>query len=144
MPMLVQATKWAANKMPKKITPKTHAIIDYAMAAGFFGMAAFFWRRDKRAAVSCLVCGAAETMNSLLTDYPGGVSRAVSFETHGAIDLGLIGLVASLPGLMRFSRQPEARFFGWQGVAMAAVTGLTDFKGKGEAGPFKRMLKRTA
>ncbi len=128
MPMLVQATKWAAEKMPKTITPKTHAILDYGMAAGFFGMAAFFWKRDKRASVSCLVCGAAETMNALLTDYPGGVSRAVSFETHGAIDVGLIGLVASLPGLMRFSRQPEARFFRLQGMTMAAVTGLTDFR----------------
>lgn len=144
MPMLVRATKWATKKMPKKITPKTHAILDYAMAAGFFGMAAFFWKRDKRAAVSCLVCGAAETMNSLLTDYPGGVSRAISYETHGTIDVGLIGLAATLPGLMRFSRQPEARFFGLQGVAMAAVAGLTDFEGTGEAGGSKRRLKKTA
>lgn len=129
MPMLVEATKWAANRMPKRITPKTHAILDYAMAAGFFGMATFFWKRDKRAAVSCLVCGTAQTMNSLLTDYPGGVSRAVDFETHGTIDVGLIGLAASLPALMRFSRRREARFFGLQGAAMAAVCGLTDFKG---------------
>ncbi len=127
MPLLVRATKWATEKMPKTITPKTHAILDYAMVAGFFGMAAFFWKRDKRAAVSCLVCGAAETMNALLTDYPGGVSRAISLETHRTIDVGLVGLVASLPGLMRFSKQPEARFFGLQGAAMAAVTGLTDF-----------------
>ncbi len=144
MPMLVRATKWATEKMPKTITPKTHAIIDYAMAAGFFGMAAFFWRRDKRASVSCLLCGVAEAMNSLLTDYPGGVSRAISFETHGTIDVGLIGLVASLPGLMRFSRQAEARFFGLQGAAMAAVCGLTDFQTTGEAGWSKRRLKRTA
>ena len=56
MPLLDQAAKWTTNKMPKVITPKAHAIIDYAMAASFFGMAAFFWRRNKRAAVSALVC----------------------------------------------------------------------------------------
>ena len=59
MPLLDKAAKWTTNKMPKVITPKAHAIIDYAMAASFFGMAAFFWRRNKRAAVSALVCGAA-------------------------------------------------------------------------------------
>jgi hypothetical protein len=128
MPMLVKATKWAAGKMPKAITPRTHAIIDYAMAAGFFGMAALFWKRNPRAAVSCLVCGAAETLTPLLTDYPGGVSRAISFETHGAIDAGLIGLAAGLPGIMRFSHDPEARFFGLQALAKAAVTGMTEFK----------------
>lgn len=144
MPMLVQATQWATDRMPKTITPKTHAIIDYAMAAGFFGMAGLFWRRDKRAAVSCLVCGAAETLNALLTDYPGGVSRAISFEAHGAIDVGLVGLVASLPGLMKFSRQREARFFRLQGIALAAVVGLTDFTGTGEAKQLGRVQKRTA
>lgn len=128
MPMLVKATKWAAEKMPKAITPRTHAIIDYAMAAGFFGMAALFWKRNPRAAISCLVCGAAETLTPLLTDYPGGVRRAISFETHGAIDAGLIGLAAGLPGLMRFSHEPEARFFGLQALAKAAVTGMTEFK----------------
>jgi hypothetical protein len=58
MPLLDQAARFATNKMPKVISPKTHAIIDYAMAASFFGMAAFFWRRNKRAALSALICGA--------------------------------------------------------------------------------------
>lgn len=144
MPILVQATQWATDKMPKAISPKAHAIVDYAVAASFFGMAGLFWRRDKRAAVSCLVCGAAETLTALLTDYPGGVSRALSFEAHGAIDFGLVGLVASVPGLMRFSDKPESRFFRLQGMAMAAVTGLTDFTGTGEAKQFETVQKRVA
>jgi hypothetical protein len=143
MPILVQATQWATNRMPKAISPKAHAIIDYAMAASFFGMAGLFWRRDKRAAVSCLVCGAAETLNSLLTDYPGGIG-SLSFETHGAIDFGLVGLIASVPGLMRFSGEPEARFFRLQGMAMAAVTGLTDFTGTGEAGQRDEVDRRAS
>jgi hypothetical protein len=144
MPLLERSAKWVTNKMPKAITPTAHAMIDYAAAASFFGMAALFWRRNQRAAVSCLFCGAAETMAALLTDYPGGVTRAISFETHGAIDFGLTGLVASLPGIMRFAKEPEARFFRMQGLTLAVVTGLTDFTGTGERGQLKEVLGRSA
>jgi hypothetical protein len=144
MPLLDRSAKWATNKMPKAIGPKAHAAIDYAAAASFFGMAALFWRRNQRAAVSCLFCGVAETMTALLTDYPGGVTRAISFETHGAIDFGFTGFVASLPGIMRFAKQPEARFFRMQGLALAVVTGLTDFTGAGEREQMAKVVNRAA
>jgi hypothetical protein len=144
MPILQQAAKWTTNKLPKVINPRAHAIIDYAMAASFFGMAAFFWRRNKRAAISSLVCGAAETITSLCTDYPGGVVDEISFETHGAIDFGLSGMVSSLPDMLRFSDEPESRFFRMQGIALAAVTGLTDFTGTGEANQLKSLDERAA
>jgi hypothetical protein len=144
MPLLDQAARWTTNKMPKVINPKAHAIIDYAMAASFFGMAAFFWRRNKRAAVSALVCGTAETITALCTDYPGGVVKEISYETHGAIDFGLSGLVAGLPDMFRFSGEPESRFFRVQGLALATVTGLTDFTSTGEAGQLEDLDKRSA
>src|SRR6266705_4163162 len=134
MPLLDKAARSTTNKMPKVIHPKAHAIIDYAMAASFFGMAAFFWRRNKRAAVGSLVCCAAETITALCTDYPGGVVKEISYETHGTIDFGLSGLVACLPDMLRFSGEPESRFFRVQGLALATVTGLTDFTGTGEGG----------
>src|SRR5258708_26129131 len=144
MPLLHQATKFATNKMPKVINPTAHAIIDYAAAASFFGMAAFFWRRNKRAAVSALVCGAAETVTSLYTDYPGGVVKEISYETHGIIDFGLSGMVASLPDMLRFSGEPESRFFRVQGLTLATVTGLTNFTGTGEGGQLKELDRRSA
>lgn len=144
MPMLEQATKWATNKMPKVINPTVHAIIDYGMAASFFTMAALFWKRNKRAAISCLVCGGAETTVSLLTDYPGGVTDAMSFETHGRIDFGVSGLIASMPNLLRFDDEKESAFFRLQGMAMAAVTGLTDFTGTGEPNQRERLDERAA
>jgi len=144
MPLLDQAAKFATNKMPKVINPTAHAIIDYAMAASFFGMAAFFWRRNRRAAVSALVCGAAETATALCTDYPGGVVEVIGFATHGGIDAGLSGIVASLPGMLRFSDDPEAKFFMVQGVALAAVTGLTDFTGSGKGGQMEELDRRSA
>ena len=144
MPLLDQAAKFATNKLPKVITPRAHAIIDYAIAASFFGMAAFFWRRNKRAAVSALVCGAAETITALCTDYPGGVVKEITYETHRTIDFGLSGLVASLPDMLRFSDEPESRFFRMQGLALASVTGLTDFTGTGEGGQMEELDERSA
>ncbi len=142
MPLLDQATKWATNRMPKVINPKAHAIIDYATAASFLAMAGLFWRRNKRAALASLVCGAAEVLTTTLTDYPGGVVKQISFETHGSIDVGISGLIASLPDMMRFSGEPEARFFRVQGLAKAAVTGLTDFTG--EPRQFEQVDERAA
>jgi hypothetical protein len=144
MPLLASSAAWATNKMPKALGPKGHAWMDYAAAASFFGMAALFWRRNQKAAVSCLFCGAAEVLAAVLTDYPGGAMRAVSFETHGSIDFGLTGLVASVPDIMQFSKQPEARFFRMQGLALAVVTGLTDFTGTGERGQMKKVIKQAA
>lgn len=144
MPFLDQATRWATNKMPSVIGPKAHAIIDYAMAASFFVMAGFFWNRNKRAALCSLGCGAAETTVALLTRYPGGVADAISFQTHGAIDFGMTGLISSLPDMMHFSDEPESRFFRMQGMSMAAVTGLTDFTGTGERNQQQRVEERAA
>lgn len=144
MPILDQATRWATNRMPKVINPTVHAIIDYGMAATFFTMAAIFWRRNKRAAISSLVCGGAETVTALLTDYPGGVTDAISFETHGRIDFGMSGLISSMPNLMRFADENESTFFRMQGISMAAVTGLTDFTGTGERGQLERLEERAA
>lgn len=144
MPILHQAARWTTNRLPKIINPKAHAMIDYATAASFFGMAALFWSRNKRAAVSSLICGAAETITAMLTDYPGGVTDAISFETHGSIDFGMSGLVASLPDMMRFSDGSESRFFRVQGIALAVVTGLTDFTGTGEPKQMEKLDERVA
>jgi len=144
MPILEKATMWATNKMPKVINPTVHAIIDYGMAASFFAVAALFWGRNKRAAISSLVCGGAETVTAMLTDYPGGVTDAISFETHGRIDFGMSGLISSMPNVMRFSDENESTFFRMQGLAMAAVAGLTDFTGTGERKQRERLEERAA
>jgi hypothetical protein len=131
MPLLDQAAKLATRKLPKVISPKTHSMIDYAIAGCFFGMAAFFWRRNKRAAVSAIACGAAETALALSTDYSGGAAKRLSFETHNNIDFAMSGIVSSLPSVLHFADEPEAHYFRASGLAIAAVAGLTDFSGDG-------------
>jgi hypothetical protein len=128
MPLMQKGVAMLSNRMPKVINPATHAIIDYAVAATFFAVSALFWNRNKRAAVSSIVCGLAAATNSMLTDYPGGVFKVMSYRNHGRIDMGLAGITATMPDLMQFADEKEARFFELQAIAETAVAAMTDFE----------------
>ena len=117
----------ATGKLPKVIKPRPHAMIDYAAAGSFMLMGALWWRRNKRAAIGSLICGGATAVNSVLTDYPGGMFRVISYRHHGRIDAGIVGLTAAMPSFMNFRNQPEARFFSLRALGQTAITGLTDF-----------------
>ncbi len=127
-----------SNRLPRVISPKTHAIIDYATAGTFIAMGAFLWKRHKRAAITSWVCGAQEIALSMLTDYPGGVAKVVDLPTHGRIDAGFSGLVASAPNLVGFAHEWPSIYFRSQGLALAAVTGMTQFE------PEQRRERRAA
>ena len=127
MPVSTGLANAATRYMPKMISPKGHALTDYAVAGTFLLMGALFWRRNKRASLGALVCGGAGLANNLLTDYPGGVSKTISFPVHGKIDVGLAGMTALMPEFMAFNYEPEKRFFIGQAALMTAVANLTDF-----------------
>src|SRR5947209_6520279 len=97
MPLTDMATRAVADKLPKVIKPKTHAVLDYVVAGGMITLGAFFWKRNKRAAIAAFTCGGATIATSLLTDYPGGVKPVLSFEMHGRIDAGMAGFTATAP-----------------------------------------------
>jgi hypothetical protein len=117
-----------SGRMPKVINPRTHAVIDYVVAGTFLAVGALYWGRNKRAAISSFICGAATVINSMLTDYPGGTWRIMSYRNHGRIDAGLAGITATMPNLMQFADDREARFFQMQALAETTVTALTDFE----------------
>jgi len=127
MALTDMATRAVADKLPKVIKPKTHAVLDYAVAGAFFTMAAFFWKRNKRAAIGAMVCGGTTVATSLLTDYPGGVKPVISFDTHGKIDAGMAGLTATMPSFLAFNDEDEAKYFRGAALAETIITGLTDF-----------------
>lgn len=131
MALMEKGVQALAERMPKVISPKAHAIIDYATAGSFFVAGALLWRRNKRASLGAILCGAMEAGTAMMTDYPGGIKPVLSFQTHGRIDAGFAGFVATLPNVLMFGGEREAMFFRGQGVAMAAVTGLTDFSAVG-------------
>ena len=127
MPLLQKGIALAAGRMPKIIKPQAHAVLDYLVAGSFFLAAGLCWKRNKRAAVSSLLCGGMITANSALTDYPGGVWRVMSFQTHGKLDAGMAALTATMPRLMAFGEDAESKFFTMQSMLETAVTAMTDF-----------------
>jgi hypothetical protein len=127
MPMLNNVAKLVAKPLPRMISPKTHAVIDYITVGSFVLGAGLFWRKSKRAAVAALVCAGAELAVSLLTDYPGGVKKVINFRTHGEIDLGLAAMAATMPEFLAFDDDQEKKFFLAQGMVLTAVSELTQF-----------------
>lgn len=117
----------ALNRLPKVINPTQHAIIDYALAATFFTAGAVLFKRHRRAGISAFLCGGAATVNSIITDYPGGLFQLINFETHGQVDAGLAGMTAAMPRLMGFGSDRESWFFDVQATIETAATALTDF-----------------
>jgi hypothetical protein len=128
MALLHKSASIFSNRLPKVLGPGAHSVIDYSVAALFFTAGGLFWSRHKSASVSALLCGAGVMLNSLFTDYPGGVVKAISFETHGKIDVGLAGIAASIPGLMGFADDAQARFFEATAVAETLAAGFTDYR----------------
>ena len=128
MPILQKGVAALANRMPKVISPKGHAIADYATIGTFFLLAGLFWGRNKRAAIAALICGGSELATTLLTDFPGGVAKVISFPTHGKIDMGLAATAASMPSFMGFDDEPEAKWLRIMGLNVTAVTAMTDFE----------------
>ena len=118
----------AASRMPKKITPRVHAALDYAIAGTFLLAGAVFWKRNRRAAFGALLCGGATAAVSLLTDYSGnGSHHPISYPMHGQIDTGLIAMTAAMPRLVHIEDEPQAKFFSFQSLAKTAITGMTNF-----------------
>jgi hypothetical protein len=130
MAFMQRGVALAAGRMPK-ISPRTHAALDYAIAGSFVLMGALFWRRNRRAAVGALVCAGATAAVSLLTDYPGGVKKVIPYSLHGKIDSGLVAMTAAIPRVMNIDDEREAKFFSRQALAKTAITAMTDFEPDG-------------
>jgi hypothetical protein len=70
----------------------------------------------------------------MMTDYPGGIWRVISFKGHGvafkghgvadAMQAALAGLG---PALFGFANDPEARFFYGQAASEVGVIATTDW-----------------
>jgi hypothetical protein len=127
MGLVESGVQTVSKGLPKMISPKVHAFIDYGMAGSFLLGAALLWRKHRRAAIASLACGVAELATAAVTDYPGGITPMITFKTHGRVDGGLASVIGAMPLALNFKDDREATFFRAQGIAMAAVTGLTNF-----------------
>jgi hypothetical protein len=135
MPLVTKAVQMVGNRLPKVISPKGHAWFDYLQIGTFAVIGVLLWKRNRQASVAALSCAALEATSALLTDYPGGVAKVFSFETHGRIDAALSGAMAGLPNLLGFADKRQANLFRIRGGVTAGVTALTKFKEKQHAKP---------
>lgn len=109
------------------ISPAQHAVLDYGVATMFFAVGLGMWRRHRAAAALALVNGTMVLGMSLLTNYPGGVYRTLSFRTHRTGDIVQMALAGLGPVLFGFSNDPEAKYFYGQALSEAGVIAATDW-----------------
>ena len=109
------------------ISPRQHAMLDYGVAATFltFGFSAL--SRHRPAAILAFANGAMVLGMSLLTDYPGGVFRTLSFRAHRTGDIAQAALAGLGPILFGFGNDPEAKYFYGQALSEAGVIAATDW-----------------
>lgn len=115
------------RSVPKVIGPSTHTVLDYLTAGTFLAAGMAMRSRHPRASTLAFVNGMAVLGLSMMTDYPGGVFRKLSFRTHGAIDVLQAGMSALGPALMGFAGDAEAQMFHAQAAVEAAVVAATDW-----------------
>jgi hypothetical protein len=117
----------AVKESARVISPRQHAMLDYGVAATFlaFGFAAL--SRHRPAAILAFANGAMVLGMSLLTDYPGGVFRTLSFRAHRTGDIAQAALAGLGPILFGFGNDPEAKYFYGQALSEAGVIAATDW-----------------
>jgi hypothetical protein len=115
------------SALKKSISPAQHAMLDYGVAATFFAAGERMRHTHSRASALAYLNGAMVLGMSLLTDYPGGLFRVLSFRGHRSGDILQAALAGAGPVLFGFARQPEAKFFYAQAVSEAAVIAATDW-----------------
>lgn len=126
MPVVQKGVAALSGKLPKVISPKAHAILDYATVGAFGLLAGLSWKRHKRAAIAATICGAAELTTVLLTDFPGGVADVINLPTHVKMDFGLGAVASSMPTFMAFDDDPEAKWFRILGMNITSNAAFTD------------------
>jgi hypothetical protein len=117
----------AEEELPKVISPVAHGLLDYCHAAFFLGMGMIYRKRHRRAAAAALLTGGFLLAESLLTDYPTGAARKISFPQHGRLDRAVAGAFIVLPRIFGFRNTVAETIFKTSSVLMGAVAGMTDW-----------------
>ena len=117
----------AVHGRSKTISPAQHAVLDYGVASTFFSLGFSFMHRHRAASTLAFLNGAMVLGMSLITDYPGGVVRRLSFRDHRTGDMIQAGLAAVGPALLGFAGDAEARYFYGQALSEVGVIAATDW-----------------
>lgn len=127
MSLLQKGLATAGDKLPKVISPKMHAIMDYATIGIWALVAARAWDKNRTAALGAVACAGAQLATVLMTDFPGGVFKVMDFPTHGKVDMGLAAGATALPNILGITESSEAKWFRILGINITTETAMTDF-----------------
>jgi hypothetical protein len=105
-----------------------HAALDYGVAGAFFAVALSLLGRHRAASTLAFINGGMIVGMSMLTDYPGGVFRKLSFKAHRTGDIVQAALAGFGPALFGFARDPESRYFYGQALSEVGVIAATDWE----------------
>jgi hypothetical protein len=121
------------SRMKKFINPSAHAVLDYVAAGSLIALGFGLRAQNRRAAIFAFANGAAVLGLSMLTNYPGGVCRILSYKTHGTIDILQAGVLAIGPSLLGFGDTTEGQLFYGQAALEGGVVAATDWEAQGAA-----------
>ncbi len=119
--------KIATMRVPKFISPGWHAVADYATVGAYALAAVLSWRKTKRASVCAMIQGGMVLGASMLTDYPGGAWKVMSFKTHRAMDIAQAASAGVMPMALGFSGKPSGKFFEAQAAGETFFIRATDW-----------------
>lgn len=113
--------------MKKVLDPKTHGILDYALAGLFLLAPAVFGFTEVAANLSYAI-GVIYIGTSLLTRYPLGALKVIPFPVHGMLESVMAAAWIIMPWLFGFAGDAAARiFFIVAGVGLLVVAFLTNY-----------------
>jgi hypothetical protein len=115
------------TELTRRISPAQHAVLDYSVAATYFAAGMAMRSRHRAAATLAFLNGAMVLGMSLLTNYPGGVYRTLSFRAHRDGDIMQAAFAGLGPMLFGFARDPEAKYFYSQAISEVGVIAATDW-----------------
>ena len=114
--------------VPKVIDQRTHAMLDYTTAAMLLATGLKLRNQHRRASTFAFVNAATVLAASIVTDYPGGIFRKLSFQMHGVLDVMQASMLAMGPALLGFGSDREAQLFYAQAAMEAGVVAATDWE----------------
>jgi hypothetical protein len=112
----------------KILSPTVHGYLDYIYGAMFL-LAPTLFDFVGTPATLCYVVGAAQIGLSLMTRYPLGAVKWLSFPAHGAYEFGVSILLIASPWLFNFSTVEAPRnFLVFAGILLLGVWATTDYR----------------
>lgn len=111
--------------MPRFVTQKMHAYIDYPVALGLIAMPFLLGlgASNPLAVTLSLATGVAALVLTALTDHETGVARVLPYSVHLAVDF-MVGLVfVAAPFVLGFAGL-DAAYYWVIGATVLAVVGL--------------------